>query len=130
MASRSKEHMARWERGQGLNDRMLDELSQDFSDLLDAELKEIEAQASSGQGDEALGRLSKLSAFASTAAVHRPSLFGTLGQKVEAFRAALEAVAHVSGAVEFSLTFGVPTGISLTLTFRVAGTEGKPAEPG
>lgn len=129
MTTRSKEHIARWEKGQGLNDRMLDELSQDFSDLLDAELKEIAAQASEGKGDEALGRLTKLSAFASTAAVQRPALFGTLGQKVEAFRAALEAVAHVSGAVEFSLTFGVPAGISLTLTFRVAETEGKQAAP-
>lgn len=123
MANRSKEHMARWERGQGLNDRMLDELSQDFGDLLDAELKEITTQASAGKGDEALGRLFTLSAFASTAAAQRPSLFGTLGQKVEAFRTALEAVAHVSGAVEFSVTLGVPSGISLTLTFKVAEAE-------
>ncbi len=112
--------MARWERGEPLGERALAELSQDFGSLLDAELEEIARQAESGKAGQALGRLSTLSAFASAAAAQRPSLIGTLGERVEQFRAALSAVANVSGAVEFSVTFGIPSGISVSLMFKVS----------
>lgn len=111
--------MARWERGETLDEGLLSELAQDFDQLLEAELAAVQRQADAGQGDAALGRLTKLNAFASAAAVQRPSLVEIISGKANRFREALEAVGQALGAVEFSISFGLPTGVSVSLTFVV-----------
>lgn len=116
---KSASAMARWARGETLDDSLLGELAQDFDQLLEAELAAVRRQADEGQGDAALGRLTKLNAFASAAAVQRPSLVEIISGKANRFREALEAVGRALGAVEFSISFGLPAGVSVSLTFVV-----------
>lgn len=111
--------LERWERGERLDDRALEELEEEFETWLGTELGEIAQQADAGHGEAALARLSRLNAFASAAAGQRPSLAGAIGARAEAFKAALQSIGWSMGAIEFSITLGVPVALSVTLTFRV-----------
>ncbi len=111
--------LKQWERGERLDDRALEELEEEFETWLGTELGEIAQQADAGQGEVALARLSRLNGFASAAAAAHPSLVQAIGAKAGAFKAALQSVGWSMGAVEFSITLGVPVALSVTLTFRV-----------
>lgn len=119
MLEKAKRALERWERGERLDDRALEELEEEFDVWLDTELGDISRQAADGEGDAALGRLTRLNAFASAAAAQRPSLANAIGAKAQAFKAALQAIGWSLGAVEFSITLGVPVALSVTLSFRV-----------
>ena len=114
-----RRHLERWERGERLDEKALEELEAEFETWLDTELGEITRQADGGEGDAALGRLTRLSAFASAAASQRPSLANAISAKAAAFRGALQAIGLSLGAAEFSITLGVPVALSVTLTFSV-----------
>ena len=127
MFEKLKRHLERWERGERLDDRALEELEAEFETWLDTELGDIVHQADAGQGEAALGRLTRLNAFASAAATQRPSLANVVGAKAAAFRAALQSIGLSLGAAEFSITLGVPVALSVTLSFRVTPAgEAKP----
>lgn len=111
--------LERWERGERPDDCALEELEEEFEAWLDTELGDIARMADGGQGEAALGRLTRLNAFASTAAAQRPSLARAIGSKAAAFKAALRSIGWSLGAVEFSITLGVPVALSVTLSFRV-----------
>ena len=119
MLEKLKAALERWERGERLDGRTLDELAQEFDAWIDAELGEVVRQADGGQGDAALGRLSRLGMFASAAAGARPSLANAIHARMGAFRKALESVARSLGAVDFSISLGLPVSLSFTLTFIV-----------
>lgn len=119
MLEKIKRALERWERGERLDDRALEELEQEFEAWLDTELGDITRQADAGHGEAALGRLTRLNAFASAAATQRPSLANAISAKAAAFKAALQSIGWSLGAVEFSITLGVPVALSVTLTFRV-----------
>lgn len=128
MLEKAKRALERWERGERLDDRALEELQEEFEAWLDTELGDITRVAADGEGDVALGRLTRLNAFASAAAAQRPSLANAIGAKAQALKAALQAIGWSLGAVEFSITLGVPVALSVTLSFRVS-PEGE-AKPG
>ncbi len=119
MLEKARQALERWERGERLDDRALEELEQEFEIWLDTELGDISRQAQYGEADVALGRLTRLNAFASAAAAQRPSLANAIGTKAQAFKAALQSIGWSLGAVEFSITLGVPVALSVTLSFRV-----------
>ncbi len=119
MLEKLKRVLERWEHGERLDKDGLAELEAEFESWLEMELKEITELAESGDGNAALGRLTRLNAFASSAAVVKPSLASALSAKVGAFRTAIEHVARSLGAVDFSITLGVPVALSFTLTFVV-----------
>lgn len=119
MLEKAKRTLERWERGERLDDRALEELEDEFEVWLDTELGDISRQAADGEPDAALGRLTRLNAFASAAAAQRPSLASAIGAKAQAFKAALQSIGWSLGAVEFSITLGVPVALSVTLSFRV-----------
>ncbi len=119
MFEKLKRVLERWERGEQLDDSALEELDQEFESWLGTELGEIAQQADAGQGAAALARLSRLNGFASAAAGQRPSLAGAIGAKAVAFQAALQSIGWSMGAIEFSITLGVPVALSVPLTFRV-----------
>lgn len=119
MFEKLKHALERWEGGERLDDRALEELDAEFETWLGTELGEIAQQADAGQAAAALARLSRLNGFASAAAGQRPSLAGAIGAKAEAFKAALQSIGWSMGAIEFSITLGVPVALSVTLTFRV-----------
>jgi hypothetical protein len=119
MFEKLKRSVERWERGERLDDRALEELEEEFETWLDTELGDIARQADAGEGEVALGRLTRLNAFASAAAAQRPSLANAIGAKAAAFKAALQSIGWSLGAVEFSITLGVPIALSVTLSFRV-----------
>ncbi len=128
MFEKAKRALERWERGERLDDRVLEELQEEFEAWLDTELGDISQQAADGDGGMALGRLTQLNAFASAAAAQRPSLANAIGAKAQAFKSALQAIGWSLGAVEFSITLGVPVALSVTLSFRVTPPgEEKPA---
>jgi hypothetical protein len=128
MFEKLKHHLERWERGERLDDRALEDLEEEFETWLDTELGDIAHQADAGQGEAALGRLTRLNAFAAAAAAQRPSLANAVGAKAAAFKSALQAIGWSLGAVEFSITLGVPIALSVTLSFRVMPQgEAKPA---
>lgn len=129
MLEKLKRALERWERGEGLDDASLDELAEELGTWLDAELQGISEIADAGRGNDALGRLTRVNAFASTAASMRPSLATTVSAKVGAFKVALESVAKALGAVDFSITLGVPVALSFTLTFVVRPPGEKGAVP-
>ncbi len=120
MLEKIKRALERWERGERLDDRSVEELAEEFEAWLEAELKEITELADGGQGNEALGRLTRVNAFAASAASVRPSLATALSTKAAVFTHALESVAKALGAVDFSITLGVPMDLSFTLTFVVS----------
>ncbi len=99
-----RRHLERWEHGGRLDETAFDELEEEFEAWLDAELGDIAHQAEVGQGQAALGRLTRLDAFASAAALQRPSLAHAIGAKASAFKAALQAIGWSLGALEFSIT--------------------------
>ncbi len=119
MFERLKRTLERWERGERVDDRALEELEEEFEAWLDTELGDIAHMADGGQGGAALGRLTRLNAFASAAAAQRPSLANAIGAKAAAFKAALQSIGWSLGAVEFSITLGVPIALSVSLSFRV-----------
>lgn len=119
MFEKLRRSLERWERGERLDDRALEELEEEFETWLDTELGEIARQADGGDGEAALGRLTRLNAFASAAASQRPALANAVSAKAAAFRGALQSIGWSLGAVEFSITLGVPVALSVTLTFRV-----------
>ncbi len=119
MFEKLKRALELWESGERLEDRTLEELDLEFETWLGTELGEIAQQADAGHGAAALARLSRLNGFASAAAGQRPSLAGAIGAKAEAFKAALQSIGWSMGAIEFSITLGVPVALSVTLTFRV-----------
>lgn len=119
MLEKAKLALERWERGERLDDHALEELEDEFEVWLDTELGDISQQAQDGEGGVALGRLVRLNAFASAAAAQRPSLANAIGAKAQALKAALESIGWSLGAVEFSITLGVPVALSVTLSFRV-----------
>ncbi len=119
MFERLKRTIEAWERGDRLDGRALEELEEEFETWLGTELGDIAHQADAGQGEAALGRLTRLNAFASAAAAQRPSLANAIGAKAAAFKAALQSIGWSLGAVEFSITLGVPIALSVTLSFRV-----------
>lgn len=119
MFEKLKRSVERWERGERLDDQALEELEEEFETWLDTELGDIAHQADAGEGEAALGRLTRLNAFASAAAAQRPALANAIGAKAAAFRAALQSIGWSLGAVEFSITLGVPIALSVTLSFRV-----------
>lgn len=119
MLEKARRALERWERGERLDDRALEELEEEFEVWLDTELGDISRQAADGEGDVALGRLTRLNAFASAAAAQRPALANAIGAKAQAFKAALQSIGWSLGAVEFSITLGVPVALSVTLSFRV-----------
>ncbi len=126
MLEKLKRVLERWERGERLDDGSLAELAEEFDAWLESELKDITELADAGQGNEAVGRLTRVNAFAASAASVRPSLATALSTKVAAFKHALESVAKALGAVDFSITLGVPMDLSFTLTFVVS----RPGEKG
>ncbi len=130
MLEKLKRTLEQWERGERLDDTALQELEEEFEAWLDTELGDIARQADGGQGEAALGRLTRLNAFASAAAAQRPFLANAIGAKAQAFKAALQSIGWSIGAVEFSITLGVPIALSVSLTFRVnpPGTEKEGAE--
>ncbi len=119
MLEKVKRALERWERGERLDDTALQELEGEFEAWLDTELGDIARQASGGDGEAALGRLTRMNAFASAVAMQRPSLANAIGAKAQAFKAALQSIGWSLGAVEFSITLGVPMALSVSLTFRV-----------
>ncbi len=119
MFERLKQTLERWEHGERIDGRALEELEEEFETWLGTELGDIAHQADAGQGEAALGRLTRLNAFASAAAAQRPSLANAIGAKAAAFKAALQSIGWSLGAVEFSITLGVPIALSVTLSFRV-----------
>ncbi len=119
MFEKLKESLERWERGERLDGRALEAFEEEFEAWLETELGEVARLADGGQAGAALGRLTRLNAFASAAATQRPSLVNAIGAKVEAFKAALRSVAESLGAVDFSITLGVPVELSFSLTFIV-----------
>ncbi len=128
MFEKAKRALERWERGERLDDRALEELEDEFETWLDTELGDISRQAADGDGGMALGRLTRLNAFASAAAAQRPSLANAIGAKAQSFKTALQSIGWSLGAVEFSITLGVPVALSVTLSFRVTPPgEEKPA---
>ena len=112
-----------WERGERLDPDAFEELDAEFEAWLETELGGIARQADAGDGDAALGRLTRLNAFASAAAARRPSLAHAIGAKAAAFKRALDSIGWSLGAVEFSITLGVPLDLSVTLSFRVTPRE-------
>lgn len=127
MLDKLERTLERWENGGGLDDRELQELEAEFESWLGTELGDIAHQADGGDGEAALGRLTRLNAFASAAAAQRPALANAVGAKAEAFKAALQSIGWSLGAVEFSITLGVPVALSVTLTFKVSPPgEGEP----
>ncbi len=126
MFEKLKHALELWERGERLQGPALDELAQEFDAWIDAELGEVTRAADGGQGDAALGRLSRLGMFASAAAGQRPSLANAIHARMGAFRKALESVARALDAVDFSITLGLPVSLSFSLTFivRPPGTKG------
>ena len=133
MAGEARRIMAKWEKGHGIAEEDLLDLERDLENLVDAELGRIKDLAGAGKPTEALGQLTKLNAFASSALSQQPSLISVLSQRVEAFRAALDKMGGLFGAAEFSIEFGIPSGISVSLTFtvteRLGGSGGGPASP-
>ncbi len=119
MFEKAKRALERWERGERLDDHALEELEEEFEAWLDTELGDISQQAADGEGGVALGRLTRVNAFASAAVAQRPSLANAIGAKAQAFKAALQSIGWSLGAVEFSITLGVPVALSVTLSFRV-----------
>ena len=119
MFERLKQALERWERGERIDGRALEELEEEFETWLGTELGDIAHQAAAGQGEVALGRLTRLNAFASAVAAQRPSLANAIGAKAAALKAALQSIGGSLGAVEFSITLGVPVALSVTLSFRV-----------
>ena len=130
MLEKLKRTLERWERGERIDDHAFEELEEEFEAWLDAELGEIARTAAAGQGEAALGRLTRLNAFASAAAARRPSLANAIGAKASAFKSALQSIGLSLGAIEFSITLGVPIALSVTLSFRVTprGEEGREAD--
>ncbi len=120
MSGEAKKIMEKWEQGHALTAKDLEDLERDLESLLDAELGQIANLANSGQTHAALGRMTKINAFASAAIQQRPSLIAILSQRVEAFRSALSAMGTAVGAAEFSISFGIPSGVSVSLTFIVS----------
>ncbi len=129
MLEKLRQALERWERDGRIDDGALDSMEQDFEAWLDAELGEIAQLASAGQGEAALARLTRLNAFASAAAARRPTLANAIGAKFAAFRNALQSVGWSLGAVEFSLTLGVPVALSVTFAFRVTPPGAEAREP-
>jgi hypothetical protein len=119
MLENVKRTLERWERGERLDDDALEQLEEEFETWLDTELGDIARQAADGEGGAALGRLTRVNAFASAAAAQRPSLATAIGAKAQAFKTALQSIGWSLGAVEFSITLGVPVALSVTLSFRV-----------
>jgi hypothetical protein len=119
MFEKAKLALERWERGERLDDDALEQLEEEFETWLGTELGDIARQAADGEGGAALGRLTRVNAFASAAAAQRPSLATAIGAKAQAFKAALQSIGWSLGAVEFSITLGVPVALSVTLSFRV-----------
>lgn len=119
MFEKLKRTLDRWERGERVDDRAIEELEEEFEAWLDAELGDIAHMADGGQGEAALGRLTRLNAFASAAAAQRPSLASAIGAKAAGFKAALQSIGWSLGAMEFSITLGVPIALSVSLSFRV-----------
>ncbi len=74
MPMKAKKTLEKWDRGAKLTSGQLEELSQEFEQLLDSELDDVEQLANAGRGDEALHRMVRLSAFVSAASLQRPSL--------------------------------------------------------
>ncbi len=131
MFEKAKRVLEHWERGERLDDRALEELEEEFEAWLDMELGDISRLAADGDGGMALGRLTRVNAFASAAAAQRPSLANAIGAKAQAFKTALQSIGRSLGAVEFSITLGVPVALSVTLSFRVTPPgEEKPASEG
>ncbi len=112
--------LERWGRGERLEGRELEELEKELEAWLEAELGAVTRAADGGDGEGALGRLTRATTFASAAAAQRPALADAILGKAGGFRSALESVAKALGAVDFSITLGVPVALSFTLTFVVA----------
>lgn len=117
MAPKAKDALEKWKSGGDLDGPMLDDLSEEFEDLLRAEYALAQELADAGRQEEATSQLLQTNAFASAAAQKRPSLVTKLGPVATELRSAVEALARSLGAAHFSVTVGFPADISVSLTF-------------
>ena len=109
----------KWELTGELDLVMAQVVERHFDDLMEHELSQI-GDLVEAQPYVAFSRLARLISFLNAVAVRFPSIIRRLENWVQLLKAAANAVAKKLGANEFSISAGLPVGISIDFSFPVA----------
>ena len=96
---------------------------------LETQLDEIDGMVKGDQEEQAFARLIQVTSFINTLWARKPSIIGWLSGQVTKYKNTLLALAKSLIADSFSISVGLPAGISLSLSWNLPKKPSKPSHP-
>jgi hypothetical protein len=111
--------LERWEYQGEMTLEMAGIIENNFDELMEHELGEINRNLSNQESDIAFARLTRLSSFINAASAKKPSIIRKLDKWVNKIKTTVNSLAKKLGAKSFSIGISMPFGLSIDLSFDI-----------
>lgn len=111
--------LEQWESKGEMTLEMAELIDPQLDAFIEGELSEVQAAMDKQELNYAFARLSHMASFLNAAIARRPAIFKKLKKWVQRLKAVVQSLAKKLGANGFSISVGLPVGISISLSFPV-----------
>ena len=111
--------LEKWELEGEMTIDMAQVINENIDQIMEEELGQIEKLIEEDKPDFAFVKMLRLTSFLNAGAAKLPSIIGRLEKWINEFISALNSLANKMGASGFSISAGMPGGISIGLSFSI-----------
>jgi len=108
-----------WELEGEMNIDMVQVINENIDQFMEEELGQIEKLIEEDKPDSAFVAMLRLTSFLNAGAAKSPSIIGRLEKWINKIKSVLNSLAKKIGANGFSISAGLPIGISVGLSFTI-----------
>lgn len=108
-----------WEKQGEITVEMLEIIDKRFEDIVRYELGYLDELVEKNKPHRAYGRLSRFLSFINMTMTERPSVQKQMEAYIFELRKKIDLIADGMGAKEYYFTLEMPTGISITMVFKI-----------